>query len=211
MRREGATAVQMQMDKPLCLEELGTGSDEVELVMKPESSLSGIILAEPTGADGQESIIQQQVMVMRQLCTEVILVTSAPRYFLPLVDRSVRIITNLFPGRGGLGGMHSALSLCKHMNCWIVSSSMPFISPPAAKLMLRYKRTRGNEAVIPCVEGIAHPLHAIYDKDCIDAVSMLLGRVSSTMRDLLDLLSVHYVHGKVFEHLGLDTRFIHIV
>lgn len=184
--------------------------------------LTGIILVETnkedmgrmqqhSGIAGSESIIQRQVRILRQICTEVILVTSTPRLYLPLVDRSVRIITNLFPGKGWLGGMYSALSLSKNINLWIVGNNMPFISPQAAKIMLRSKRIRENEVVIPFIDGIAHPLHGIYDKQCIDAVSFVLGRANSTIKDLLDIVSVQYIDKSAFDGKGVDMRFIQVM
>ena len=97
---------------------------------------------------GGQPLVVRQVDRMRILCDEVIVVTNDPRPYLPILDRSVRIITDFFAGHGPLGGMHAALSLAKHTSVWVVGCDMPFVSSKAAELLWNRKRD-GFEAVVP--------------------------------------------------------------
>lgn len=181
--------------------------------------LTGVILAESnehnqinqTYSFGDiicETIIQRQVQVMEQVCSEVIVVTSTPRLFLPIVNRSVRIITNLFPDKGWFGGMYSALYLSKNRDVWIAGSNMPFVSPLAAQLLLQRKRSTDSQAVIPYVQGRAHPLHGIYDKSCSSVVSALVPKATCSIHDLLELITLQYVEEGEFKAQGVDMRFV---
>jgi molybdopterin-guanine dinucleotide biosynthesis protein A len=138
--------------------------------------LSGIILAGGEGLRmggenksllmlGNETLLERQIRIMRELCSEIIIVTNTPRSFLRRVDASVRIITDYMPGKGPLSGMHAGLTLSVNQNAWIVGCDMPFLSPKAARLML-LKKKKGIEAIIPWLQESMFPLHGIYDRDC---------------------------------------------
>ncbi|MCZ8515254.1 molybdenum cofactor guanylyltransferase [Paenibacillus filicis] len=115
------------------------------LLNEEKVSLSGVILAggknRRMGGSHkallpfhQEKLVHRQIRRLKQVCTEIILVTNDPKTFLPLVDSDVRIITDYYSGKGPLGGMHAGLSLANHVNVWLIGCDMPFISPQAAKL-----------------------------------------------------------------------------
>lgn len=188
------------------------------LSVEHDLQITGIILADSgpdmsTDSAGQahseyEEIIQRQVGIMEVICAEVIVVTSKPRLFLPIVNRSVRIITNLFPDKGWFGGMYSALYLSKNDDLWIVDSQMPHISPLAAQILLTHKKVKDSQAAIPFIEGRAYPLHGVYDKSCAESVSVLVSRANSSIHDLLDVINVLRIEEEAFRSRGIDLRFV---
>lgn len=132
----------------------------------------------------EEAVILRQVREMRKLCKEIIVVTDTPKPFFDVLDNSVRIITDYYPGRGPLGGMHSALRLARNPLVWIVGSDMPFISADEARrLMTGF--TDDIQAVIPIVRERPIPLHGLYDSRCSDAVAGLLTTGGASMETLL--------------------------
>lgn len=158
--------------------------------------LSGVILA---GGDNKRMngqvkalltfegtpLILRQIAEMSKICSEIIIVTNEPRSFLPLVDRSVRIITDFYQGKGILSGMHAGLMLAKHQNVWVIGSDMPFISSRAAEYLLDLKENLQLDAVIPLIGGCLYPLHGIYDKNIAETVAKKLQSGSSDMKDVL--------------------------
>lgn len=132
----------------------------------------------------EEAAIVRQVREMRKLCKEIIVVTDTPRPFFDVLDSSVRIITDFYPGRGPLGGMHSALRLARNPLVWIVGSDMPFISAEEARrLMTGF--SDGVQAVIPLVGARPVPLHGLYDSRCSETVAALLNAGGGSMENLL--------------------------
>ncbi|MDD9266775.1 molybdenum cofactor guanylyltransferase [Paenibacillus sp. GCM10023248] len=156
---------------------------------------------------GGQPLIVRQVDRMRTVCDEIIVVTNDPRPYLPILDRSVRIITDFFAGHGTLGGMHAALSLAKHNSVWVVGCDMPFISSQAAELM-RYRKQDGFEAVIPLVAGKLIPLHGIYDRACTTRIVPLLDRGETTLSALLDHIFWSELADRYFQENGVDLNFI---
>jgi molybdopterin-guanine dinucleotide biosynthesis protein A len=156
----------------------------------------------------REKMIDRQIRLMKEICAEVIVVTNEPQTFLPLVDRSVRIITDYLPNSGPLGGMHAALSLAKYSDVWIVACDMPFLSPPAAELMLQRKKEQDFDAVIPVLAGRWHPLHGIYDKRSVRILPEMINKGDLHVRHFLTAIHCGLADDALFSRHGIDLRFV---
>jgi molybdopterin-guanine dinucleotide biosynthesis protein A len=153
------------------------------------------------------TFIERQISEMRKCCTDITIVTNDPNPFLKSVDRGIRIITDYFPGKGPLSGMHAGLTLAKQPNVWVVDCGMPFISSKAAELLLERKQ-EGFEAVIPWINKSAHPLHGIYDRSRAAVIGSMLEQGNTTFSSLLKKLLWIELHAPVFEGKGIDCRFV---
>jgi molybdopterin-guanine dinucleotide biosynthesis protein A len=179
--------------------------------------LSGAILAggENKGTDGQvkalmpfgdELLIERQIRLMKKVCDEIIVVTNTPKLFLPLLGSSVRIITDYFPGKGPLSGMHAALHLSKYTNVWVVGGDMPFISPEVAERCLNCKKA-GDDAIVPAIGGKICALHAIYDKRCASSSSELLKNGVTSLNELLANVRWKMWNAESVKNLGNQALF----
>ncbi|MEK8129827.1 molybdenum cofactor guanylyltransferase [Paenibacillus filicis] len=168
--------------------------------------LTGVILAggtkrtiRGTTADllplASETLLERQIGEMGKLCGEIIIVTEEPRLYLEHVPRSVRIITDFFPNRGPLGGLHAALALSKYAYLWVTGSAMPFISAELARLLWEHVLLFQEEAALPEVGGTAFPLHGIYRQSCLHKVGDMIESSSSEPRweALLERIACHAV------------------
>ncbi|CAH1224990.1 Molybdenum cofactor guanylyltransferase [Paenibacillus plantiphilus] len=180
--------------------------------------LTGLILAggpqrrmkeacKPLLEFGGECLLQRQVREMRSICSEVIVAAEDPRPLLRIVDRDVRIITDYYPGKGPLGGMHAGLSLARNRAVWVVGCGMPFLSARAALLLLGLQQGR-FDAAVPVICGIPSPLHGIYDKDCAEEALALIERGERQMIGLLKELAWVEAYDYMFEGKGIDTLFV---
>ncbi|KRE45931.1 molybdenum cofactor guanylyltransferase [Paenibacillus sp. Soil724D2] len=156
---------------------------------------------------GGQPLIVRQVDRMKILCDEIIVVTNDPKSYLPILDRSVRIITDFHTGYGPLGGMHAGLSLAKHSSVWVVGCDMPFISYKAAELLWNRKR-EGIEAVVPLVSGKLVPLHGIYDRECKTKILPLLGKGETRISALLEHIFWSELGDEYLQKNGVDLKFI---
>lgn len=154
-----------------------------------------------------ELMIERQIRLMKELCEEVIVVTNQPEVFLPLLDRSIRIITDYYPSKGPLSGMHAALSLARSPDVWIVGCDMPFISAEAASVQWDLKKSMNCDAVVPVISDKTHPLHGLYSKGCADAISALLLSGEYRVMELLRMLYWQEATEANFEDKGIDLAF----
>ena len=155
-----------------------------------------------------EKIIHRQLRELKKICSEIILVTNEPRTFLPLVDSEIRIITDFYPDKGPLGGIHAALSLSSHSNVWIVACDMPFVSSMAAQALLAVKTERGAEAAVPYINDKMYPFHSIYDKSCVEQIPVLFGRGRFRVGGFVEAIRCERVEQAEFVRRGIDPRFV---
>lgn len=160
---------------------------------------------------GEEELLQRQVRIMKRSCEEVIVVAPDPKTYLPLVDRDVRIITDRYPGKGPLGGLHAALSLSRFGDLWVVGSGMPSLSPEAAGMMLDWKREHGYDAVIPVIGGRQHPLHGVYGKTCTSPLTAMLASADFRPEMLLASVRTAEMNELMFRERGIPPTFVQTV
>jgi molybdopterin-guanine dinucleotide biosynthesis protein A len=153
-------------------------------------------------------IVERQIREMKQICDDIIVVTNTPEPFLPILDKSVRVITDQIPGKGPMSGMLAAFSAAGTPEVWVVGSDMPHISARAAQLMLNKRRKECCDAVIPVLEGKMHPLHGIYHRNCADVVSEHLSSGQHRLMGMIDRLNWAETDADFFLEAGIDLRFV---
>lgn len=112
---------------------------------------------------------------------------KAPIYEKLLTPEAV--ITDEYPDRGALGGIHAALAHCDTDFALVLAVDLPKIEAPAAEnLMALASRHEGPDALVPEQDdGRLQPLFAIYRVDaCLPKIESLFSKLSDcSVRDLL--------------------------
>lgn len=135
---------------------------------------------------GGETIIETILTKLAGLSEEIILVTNRPQRYEGL---GVKLVTDIYPGKGSLGGMYTGLYTMSHSHGLVVACDMPFLKPP----LLRYMLVMAPEydVVVPQAvpwgglkvvkegeetarEYLLHPLHAVYAQRCLEPMKDLL-------------------------------------
>lgn len=105
---------------------------------------------------------------LARLADETLLVTEASGEILLL---GPRVVPDLLPARGPLGGLYTALSSASHPVVIVVGCDMPFINADLLTWERDILDSEGVDAVVPCSEKGLEPLHAVYHRDaCLPAV-----------------------------------------
>ena len=89
----------------------------------------------------------------------------------------VRIVPDLHPGNGALGGIQAAVEHAIHERCLVVACDMPFLNPA---LLRRMADEPGDyDVLVPLIPGesrqggdgmVFQTLHAIYSKQCLEPI-----------------------------------------
>ena len=124
---------------------------------------------------------------------EVIVVTGgvARGGELPL-DAEHRVVVDLLPGRGTLGGIYTGLATARNEWALVVACDMPFLSAPLLRYMTMLRE--GVDAVVPAIGGRAEPTHALYSRRCLPAILQRLQAGQLKAAGFLDLVRVRYVN-----------------
>ena len=77
----------------------------------------------------------------------------------------VRVIPDLIPDSGSLGGIYTGLTAAAHSRCFFAACDMPFLNADLIALLVR--EAEGWDVVVPRVTGELQPMHAVYAKTCL--------------------------------------------
>jgi molybdopterin-guanine dinucleotide biosynthesis protein A len=118
----------------------------------------------------------------------VVIVSNSPQAH---AHPAARLVGDLFPGKGSLGGIYSGLSSVNCDRCLVVACDMPFLNAG----LLAYMASLAAEAdvVIPRVRDNLEPLHAIYSAACLPHMKALLDRNNLKIIDFFPQVRVRYV------------------
>ena len=124
---------------------------------------------------GGARLIDRVVGVMRQVCPRLLMVTNSPEVYAEL---DLPMVSDVFPGKGSLGGIYSAIYHASTPYCLVVACDMPFLN--AAVLRYLVAQIADYDVVIPEVHGEMQPLHALYNQACLHPIARRLDARSIT-------------------------------
>ncbi|MFC1846675.1 molybdenum cofactor guanylyltransferase [Chloroflexota bacterium] len=150
-----------------------------------------------------ESLIQRVVSRLSYLGGEVIIVIAEGQQT-PKLDAypETRVVTDVYSGRGPLVGIYTGLLNSKSDYNLVAACDMPLLDRHLLDYMI--KEANGFDVTIPRLGNMLEPLHAVYSKNCIQAIERLLGEDSFKIDRLLDLVKVRYVEREEID--GFDRQ-----
>ena len=125
-------------------------------------------------------LIQRVIERLTPIADETIVTTNRPedysflntsiRPFGHSVQR-LRLVSDLKPGRGALGGLYTAIASASHPVVGVVACDMPFASAPLIEMANKLLVEEEADVVIARSEEGYEPLHAVYRRDtCLPAI-----------------------------------------
>jgi len=116
-----------------------------------------------------ERIIDRTRNLFRELFDEVLLVTnSLPDY----LDLNLRMVADLYTGKGALGGIYTGLFHAAHSHAFVAACDMPFLNKDLIRHLIDL--SPGYDIVIPKTQDGLQPLHAIYSQKCLPFMEELI-------------------------------------
>lgn len=144
---------------------------------------------ETVGADN----LLQRVLSQLALFNRDIIIVTADKKSLPRFNgyQRARVVTDIYPGRGALGGIYTGLAESSSTYNLVVACDMPFLNQALLSYMMGL--SAGFDLVVPRLGELVEPLHAVYARSCLALIEGLLKRGSLEVRALFDLVKVRYV------------------
>lgn len=178
--------------------------------------LSGVILAGGKGTrmGGRNkalltvngiALLERQLAVMERICPDIVIAANEAETLERIVGSRYRIVPDIYPDCGPIGGMHAAFLQCANEAIWVVGCDMPFPSDRAALYMLDIWKREAADAVVPADGAFVHPLHGIYAKRtraelaaCIRENRLGVQRWLSTLHTVtVDFERMEWDHGRL--------------
>jgi molybdopterin-guanine dinucleotide biosynthesis protein A len=141
---------------------------------------------------GNTSLLEQVISRVEPLSEEIIVVTAKERTFSQLASRpTIKVVSDILPGQGSLGGIYTGLVKSDSLYNLVVAADMPFVNARLLKYMIGI--CEGFDFVLPRVNGLFEPLHAIYSRNCITPIETILKAGKKVIIELFHYVKVKYV------------------
>jgi molybdopterin-guanine dinucleotide biosynthesis protein A len=113
-------------------------------------------------------LIQRVIDRLAPVADEMIVTTNHPDEYAFL---GLRLIPDLKPGRGALGGLYTAVASASHPMVAVVACDMPFASATLLEAGTKLMVQEEADVVIPKSEEGYEPIHALYRREtCLPAI-----------------------------------------
>jgi molybdopterin-guanine dinucleotide biosynthesis protein A len=156
---------------------------------------------------GDRCLLQRVISAVNSVCADIFIVKANGQNFPYLEDNpKLRIVTDIFPEKGALGGLYTGLMASNSFHNLVVASDMPFLNDSLLRYMLHV--ALGFDAVVPKRGKLVEPLHAVYSKRCIPPMERMLEGGNLKIQELFPLINVRYLETQEIErfdpgHLSL--------
>jgi molybdopterin-guanine dinucleotide biosynthesis protein A len=101
--------------------------------------------------------------VLSGLFSEIIIVSNTPEAFSDL--NGVRIVKDVYPGIGPLGGIHAVLKYAHSEAVFIVAGDMPLLSAGLIKYEIEEYLRKMPDVLIPKTGEFIEPLHSVFSTE----------------------------------------------
>ena len=139
---------------------------------------------------GGEPLVQRVVTQLAPLSDDPIVVANEPDRYATL-DLAVRFVADEVRGMGSLMGIYSGLSAALYTHALVVACDMPFLNVALLRYMISL--AGGHDVVIPRLDQLLEPLHAIYSKTCLPSMARLLDKRERKIVSFFGAVQVRYV------------------
>jgi molybdopterin-guanine dinucleotide biosynthesis protein A len=137
---------------------------------------------------GGRPVVERVLERVAPLSDDVLLIANTHA---PYAHLAARLVSDVYPGKGSLGGIYTALQAARYGTCLMVACDMPFLNADLLRYLIGL--APGYDVVIPRVEEFPETLHAVYGKRCLDPIQrrLLAGRLK--IIGFFDEVRVRYV------------------
>jgi molybdopterin-guanine dinucleotide biosynthesis protein A len=144
---------------------------------------------------GKKSLLEQVISRIDSLSRDIIIVTAEERTFPQLASHpKLKIVPDILPGKGSLGGIYTGLVTSNSFYNLVIASDMPFLSQPLLRYMIEV--SDGFDFVLPRVNNLFEPLHAVYSKNCVAPIELILKQGRKVIIELFNFVRVRYVEAE---------------
>jgi molybdopterin-guanine dinucleotide biosynthesis protein A len=150
---------------------------------------------------GSMRLIDRVVETIQHVCPELLMVTNTPDVY---ADLRLPMVGDVWPDKGSLGGIYSALYHASTPYCLVVACDMPFLQTSVLQYLVSQIET--YDVVMPNVHGEQQPLHAIYSRACLQPIAQRLEANRLRIVGFLPDVRVRTVTADELQPLDPDLR-----
>jgi molybdenum cofactor guanylyltransferase len=119
-----------------------------------------------------------------------------------------RLVADLRPGAGPLGGIEAGLAVARHATLVAVACDMPYVTPELTQRLVG--AAEGHDAAVPRLGGQPEPACAAYRRSAAPPISAALAAGNRKAADALSRLVVAWLDGEdpsLFTNLNTPAEY----
>jgi len=137
---------------------------------------------------GGRPVIERVLEGVLPLSDDVTLITNTPDQYRHLGHP---MVGDVYPGKGSLGGIYTAIHAARYSHCLVVACDMPFLNADLVRYLASLRS--GFDVVIPRIQDFPETLHAIYGRNCLGPIRRRLLADQLKIIGFFDDVQVRYV------------------
>ena len=149
-------------------------------------------------------LIERVIKRLTPITSRLILVTARDSVSLTAIT-SLEVVTDIYPGKGPLGGIYTGLCASRTIPNIVVGCGMPFLNTELLEHMA--KLLPSFDAIVPrWPNGQKEPLHAVYSISCLPTMKKHL---ESNRHSIIHVLrEMHVLHLNKRGFSSFDPEFL---
>ena len=115
-------------------------------------------------------MIDKTMAIYSRLFTEILIVTNHPFPYLEFTGAT--IVTDIYKGKGPLGGIYTGLFYARNPYSFVSACDMPYLNKDFIEYLAGLSGK--HDVIVPKLTEGYQPLHAIYSRNCLPSIKRLL-------------------------------------
>lgn len=148
-----------------------------------------------------EPLIKHAVKELQAVVDELIIVSNHKAKY---GFSGIKEISDIYPGRGPLGGIHSGLTAATFEHVFVTACDLPFFNGRLARFLL--DRRTGYDVVVPQIGNYLQPLFAVYSKRCLPHAESCLRNNIRKVVAFYPMVRVNYVGESLIREITEPER-----
>jgi molybdopterin-guanine dinucleotide biosynthesis protein A len=139
-----------------------------------------------------QSLIERTIDCLSTVSQALLVLTSKEQLRLIVAARlKGKLIVDIYPGKGVLGGIYTGLTSADGFYSLVVGCDMPFLNRDLLCYLIDL--APNFDVVVPKIDGMLEPLHAVYSRDCLAPIKELIDKDKLGVSKLFNLVKTRYV------------------
>jgi molybdopterin-guanine dinucleotide biosynthesis protein A len=148
---------------------------------------------------GEQTLLERSLGVLRSMFHEVLVVIAQDS--VPL-DIDARVVRDLVPDCGSLGGIYTGLTQATTPYIFAVACDMPFLNQAVITQFTNRRDTA--DIVMARLATRLHPMHALYGKGCLPAMEQMIVARQLKIQELVSHASLRVQYVTEADLLSID-------
>ncbi len=130
------------------------------------------------------ALTERMWRLLKEVCPKAIIIANRNGY----EKIGAEVYNDLIPGKGPMGGIHTALQKAETPFVLTLACDMPFANARMLNYIIQHAGTK-YDAVVPVHENMPQPLCAVYQKTCLPGLEEMMNKGNYKLQYLLATVS----------------------